>query len=285
MTSAAEPDVTSYRVTRKWRIRWPPCHGGAVQSLRWRLAGTNLGAPDLPVDQHYTGAEAERLPCAARTRGLPSLVAVSRVRIAVLSDASAPSLVLSMVPAFARAAGIAAEDEQRLAAVVGQLVSFTLDNAYPDDDLGEIEVTLEAGDGSVQVAVHDWGLPLTSAGGGFGPLPEGLAALPRDARDVLLTNLGANGKRLTASVTIRSGGDGSARWHHIEAAPRRAPTGADASDAIEVRAATPQDAEAIAQLLYESYHLSYVHADFYRPQYLMEVLASGGLLSTIAVHD
>ena len=190
-----------------------------------------------------------------------------------------------MVPAFARAAGIAAEDEQRLAAVVGQLVSFTLDNAYPDDDLGEIEVTLEAGDGSVQVAVHDWGLPLTSAGGGFGPLPEGLAALPRDARDVLLTNLGANGKRLTASVTIRSGGDGSARWHHIEAAPRRAPTGADASDAIEVRAATPQDAEAIAQLLYESYHLSYVHADFYRPQYLMEVLASGALLSTIAVHD
>src|SRR5262245_64186634 len=102
MTSAAEPDVTSYRVTRKWRIRWPPCHGGAVQSLRWRLAGTNLGAPDLPVDQHYTGAEAERLPCAARTRGLPSLVAVSRVRIAVLSDASAPSLVLSMVPALDR---------------------------------------------------------------------------------------------------------------------------------------------------------------------------------------
>jgi GNAT superfamily N-acetyltransferase len=52
-----------------------------------------------------------------------------------------------------------------------------------------------------------------------------------------------------------------------------------------VRAATPQDAEAIAQLLYENYHLSYVHADFYRPRYLMAMLASGGLLSTIAVHE
>jgi GNAT superfamily N-acetyltransferase len=46
-----------------------------------------------------------------------------------------------------------------------------------------------------------------------------------------------------------------------------------------------EDAEAIAQLLYENYHLSYVHADFYRPRYLMAALASGELLSTIAVHE
>jgi N-acetylglutamate synthase-like GNAT family acetyltransferase/anti-sigma regulatory factor (Ser/Thr protein kinase) len=210
---------------------------------------------------------------------------VSRVKVTVLSDASAPSLVLALVPAFAAAVGVQAEDERQLAAVVEQLVSFTLDNAYPDDDLGEIEVTLEAGDGSVQVGVHDWGLPLTSAGGQFGSLPEPLAALPPDAHDVLLTNLGSNGKRLTAEVTVGAGGDGGARWHHIEAVPRRAPAAVEASDAIEVRAATPQDAEAIAQLLYENYHLSYVHADFYRPRYLMATLASGGLLSTIAVHD
>jgi N-acetylglutamate synthase-like GNAT family acetyltransferase/anti-sigma regulatory factor (Ser/Thr protein kinase) len=210
---------------------------------------------------------------------------VSRVRVTVLSDASAPSLVLALIPAFAGAVGIPAEDERRLGAVVEQLVRFTLDNAYPDDDLGEIEVTLEAGDGSVHVAVHDWGLPLTSAGGEFGSLPEPLAALARDARDVLLTNLGSNGKRLTAEVTVRSGGDGPATYHHIEAVPRRAPAAVEASDPIEVRAATSEDAEAIAQLLYENYHLSYVHADFYRPRYLMATLASGGLLSTIAVHD
>jgi N-acetylglutamate synthase-like GNAT family acetyltransferase len=210
---------------------------------------------------------------------------VSRVKVTVFSDASAPSLVLAILPAFAAAVGIPADDERRLGRVVGQLVSFTLDNAYPDDDLGEIEVTLECGDGSVQVAVHDWGLPLTSAGGAYGPLPEPLAALAPDARNVLLMNLGSNGKRLAAEVTVRSGGDGHARRHHIEAAPRRAQADVESPDAIEVRSATPQDGEAIAQLLYENYHLSYVHADFYRPRYLTAALASGELLSAIAVHE
>jgi anti-sigma regulatory factor (Ser/Thr protein kinase)/N-acetylglutamate synthase-like GNAT family acetyltransferase len=207
------------------------------------------------------------------------------VKVTVLSDASAPSLVLALIPAFADALEIPADDTRRLSAVVEQLVTFTLDHAYPDDDLGEIDVTLEAGDGSVHVGVHDWGLPLTSAGGEYGSLPEPLAALAPDAGDLRLTNLGSDGKRLTAEVAVRSDGVGHAKWHHIEAVPRRAPTGRAASDAIEVRAATPQDAEAIAQLLYENYHLSYVHADFYRPRYLMAMMASGGLVSTIALHD
>ena len=210
---------------------------------------------------------------------------MSRVKVTVLSDASAPSLVLALLPAFEAAAGILAEDARRLNTVVERLVGFTLDNAYPDDDLGEIEVTLEAGEGFVQVVVHDWGLPLTSAGGDFGPLPEPLAALAPDARNVLLVNLGSDGKRLSAEVAVRSSGDGHARRHHIEAAPRRTHAGAETPDAIEVRPATREDAEAIAQLLYENYHLSYVHADFYRPRYLMAALASGELLSTIAVHE
>ena len=194
-------------------------------------------------------------------------------------------MVLALVPAFAAACGIAAEDEQRLGAVVEQLVGFTVEYAYPDNDLGEIEVTLEAGDASIRIAVHDWGLPLTSAGGEFGSLPEPLAVVASHADDVLLTNLGSNGKRLTAEVTVRAGGGVRASWHHIEGVPRRAPTSEAHSHEIEVRAATPADAEAIAQLLYENYHLSYVHPDFYRPRYLMSSLASGGLLSSIAVHD
>ena len=210
---------------------------------------------------------------------------MSRVKVSVVSDASAPALVLALIPAFAAAVGIPAEDERRLGRVVERLVSFTLDNAYPDNDLGEMDIALEAGEGSVHVAVHDWGLPLASAGGDFGPLPDALATLAPDASEVLLLNLGSNGKRLTAEVTVSSGGEVQARWHHIEAAPRRAPAAGEASDAIEVRAATSQDAEAIAQLLFENYHLSYVHADFYRPRYLKTMLESGGLLSTIAVHD
>jgi N-acetylglutamate synthase-like GNAT family acetyltransferase/anti-sigma regulatory factor (Ser/Thr protein kinase) len=209
---------------------------------------------------------------------------VSRVKATVLSDASAEPLVLALVPAFAAATEISAQDAVRLDRIVAGLVSFTLDNAYPDDDLGEIEVTLEADADLVHLTVHDWGLPLTSAGGDFGPLPEPLAALAADAQNVQLLNLGSGGKRLVAEVSVRSR-DGDARRHHLEAAPRLAPARGETADAIEVRAATPEDAEAIAQLLYENYHLSYVHTDFYRPRYLMAALASGELLSTIAVHD
>jgi N-acetylglutamate synthase-like GNAT family acetyltransferase/anti-sigma regulatory factor (Ser/Thr protein kinase) len=209
---------------------------------------------------------------------------VSRVKATVLSDASARPFVLALLPAFADATGIPAEDGRRLETVVAGLVSFTLDNAYPDDDLGEIEVTLEADADVVHVTVHDWGVPLTSAGGDFGPLPEALANLAPHARNVRLLNLGSGGKRLLAEVSVRSRGDGHARQHHLEAAPRSAQALAE-SDAIEVRAATAQDAEAISQLLYENYHLSYVHADLYRPRYLMGALEAGELLSAIAVHD
>ena len=207
------------------------------------------------------------------------------MKVTVLSDASAPSLVRALLPSFAAAAGVPTKDAQRLARVVEGLVGFTLENAYPDDDLGEIEVTLEANADLVHVTVHDWGLPLTSAGGEFGPLPEPLAALAPDAPNVTLLNFGSEGKRLAADVPVRSSGGGQPSGHHLEAAPRLAQAGAETADAVEVRAATPEDAEAIAQLLYENYHLSYVHADFYRPTYLMAALASGELLSAIAVHE
>ena len=82
-----------------------------------------------------------------------------------------------------RRAAFAAEDERRLEKVVAGLVDFTLDNAYPDDDLGEIQVKLEADADLVHVTVHDWGLPLLSAGGVFGPLPEPLAAIAQDAQE------------------------------------------------------------------------------------------------------
>jgi N-acetylglutamate synthase-like GNAT family acetyltransferase len=207
------------------------------------------------------------------------------VKLTVPSDANAPALVQAVLPAFASSASIPSEDARRLETVVDALVRFTLEMAYPDDELGEIEVTLEAAEGSVAVTVHDWGLPLTSAGGDFGPLPDALAALTPGASDVQLLNLGADGKRLVAHVPVRSSGDAELSRHHMEAAPKRAKADAETSDALLVRTASTEDAEGIAQLLYENYHLSYVHADFYRPRYLMAALASGELESTIALHE
>lgn len=207
------------------------------------------------------------------------------MRLTVLSDAAAPSIAAAVVPPFAASAGLGTEDGERLHSVLGGLLAFTLEHAYPDDDQGEVEVTLEAGSGVVRVVVHDWGLPLTSAGGDFGALPAPLAALAVEAEHVVLLNLGASGKRLAADVVVRTGGDADEARHHIEAAPRRAQGDGAEADAITVRTATPEDAEAIAQLLYENYQLSYVHGDFYRPRYLVAALESGELVSTIAVHE
>jgi N-acetylglutamate synthase-like GNAT family acetyltransferase len=210
---------------------------------------------------------------------------VSRVKVTVLSDSSAPSLVLSFLPAFAQTAGISTEDAARLQGLVEGLVRFTLEHAYPDDDLGELEVTIEAADDRVYVDVHDWGLPLTSAGGDFGPLPDGLIGLPPEAEDVQLLNLGAEGKRLTARLRVRAAAATADGRHHVEASPRRPQPAARSLQAVEVRDAAAGDAEGIAQLLYENYHLSYVHPGFYRPRHLMEEIEAGRLASTIAVHE
>jgi N-acetylglutamate synthase-like GNAT family acetyltransferase len=205
------------------------------------------------------------------------------VKVNVFSDASARSLVQGVVSGFVAAAELPADDARRLESVVAGLVGFTLDNAYPDDDLGEIHVTLEAEADVIHVSVHDWGLPMLSAGGIFGPLPEPLAAIAQEAQSVQLLNLGSGGKRLVADVPARSIGDDHARRHHLEEAPPL--TRSEVPDAIEVRAATADDAEAIAQLLYENYHLSYVHGDFYLPRFLIAGLTTGELLSAVAVHD
>jgi anti-sigma regulatory factor (Ser/Thr protein kinase)/N-acetylglutamate synthase-like GNAT family acetyltransferase len=208
---------------------------------------------------------------------------VTRVKVTVLSDASARSLVRALVAAFVAETDISADDARRLEMVVDGFVGFTLDQAYPDDDLGEIQVKLEADADVVHVTVHDWGLPMLSAGGIFGPLPDALAALEQDAEGVQLLNLGSAGKRLVADVPARSSGDDHSRRHHVEEAASLSRT--ELPDAIEVRAATADDAEAIAQLLYENYHLSYVHSDFYLPRFLIAGLTTGELVSAVAVHD
>ena len=208
---------------------------------------------------------------------------MTRVKLNVLSDAHARSLVQALVSAFASATELPEADAQRLGTVVDAFVGFTLEHAYPDDDLGEIQVKLETDEELVHVTVHDWGLPMLSAGGIFGPLPEALAAIEQDADGVQLLNLGSGGKRLVADVPAHPSGDDHARRHHVEetASPGRT----ELPDAIEVRPATAEDAEAIAQLLYENYHLSYVHADFYLPRYLIAGLTTGELVSAVAVHD
>jgi len=207
------------------------------------------------------------------------------VKVTVRSDAGATALVAGVIPPFATAAEISDAEARRLRAVVEALLRFTIEHAYPDDPWGDIEVTLEAEGGVTSIDVHDWGLPLTSAGGEAGPLPAPLASLGSETDDVRLINLGGDGKRLTAQLRTATIADPAAKpppARH-ESVPHSA--AADLRDAIQIRAAGAEDAEGIARLLYENYHLSYVHPDFYRPRFLAGELADGRLRSTIAVHE
>jgi N-acetylglutamate synthase-like GNAT family acetyltransferase/anti-sigma regulatory factor (Ser/Thr protein kinase) len=236
------------------------------------------------VSSGYPAAETRARVSVQRAGDDLGAGALSRVRVTVPSDASALPLVDSIVLAFGETSGLSADDTQALRALTEGLVRFTLEHAYPDQPWGEVEVTLDAADGLGHVDVHDWGLPLTSAGGDLGPLPPPLAALAEEAEDLRLINLGAQGKRLTGRLRLPSA-TGPAPSHHLDAAPRRVSGAADPGAIPEVREATPEDGEGIAQLLYENYQLSYVHPDFYRPRYLIAELEAKRLLSAVAVHD
>src|SRR5262249_32777469 len=161
--------------------------------------------------------------------------AVSRVTVSVLSDESAPTYVLALLPTFAAASALTAEEERRLGEVVENLVRFTLENAYPDDDLGEIEVTLEPDEGIVRVVAHDCGRALPRAGGALGPLRGPLARVASETPSLQLLHLGSDGTRLTAEVAAGSSAAGHV-GEHLADAPRHGRPRAGAPDAIEVRA-------------------------------------------------
>src|SRR5919108_2023609 len=157
--------------------------------------------------------------------------------------------LLPVVRAFGRevacAVGLSHDDGRRLADALQEVVRFVRERAYPDDPAGTIEVALEPTERGLGVAVHDWGRPVTSV---YGP-PE-LAWLGRLVEDLRLINLGGDGKRLSFVWPATLEVEGAAVSPDAAVA---VPAGE-----IAVRAAGPEDAEPIAQLLYANYALSYL---------------------------
>jgi anti-sigma regulatory factor (Ser/Thr protein kinase)/GNAT superfamily N-acetyltransferase len=200
-------------------------------------------------------------------------------RLTISSDARFRALVRAFGLEFARAGGVDEADAAPLVEALDEAVRFVCAHAYAGDPSGRIEVMLEPVEAGVHVAVHDWGRPLTSmAAPAEGP-PE-LARLGAVVGNLRLINLGAEGKRLSFVWQTA---------HAVDVAPAAtdAPAVAahDADAArIVVRDGSPEDAEPIAQLLYENYALSYVHPDFYRPRWLREELRAGRVVSAVAVH-
>jgi hypothetical protein len=207
-----------------------------------------------------------------------------RVRLTVPSEAMSRSLVEGLARQWCAALEIPAADAERVVDLTGAAVRFTLEHAYPGDPSGQIELTLDLSGLSVSVDVHDWGVPLASGGGELGALPPGLAELAAQAGDLRLLNLGGDGKRITFHVAVSHAIDTGPEAHEFETSVTRA-AGDDVRERLEIRDATPGDAETISQLLYANYHLSYGHPDFYRPRWVAEQIESGLLLSSLAALD
>jgi Acetyltransferase (GNAT) family len=207
-----------------------------------------------------------------------------RVRLTVPSETRSLPLVDAVCERFCDGLQVPHAEGRELASLVHDVVTFTLERAYPDDPSGQIEVTLDLVERAVQVDVHDWGRPVTSGGGELGALPDGLEQIRTRADNVRLINLGADGKRITFQKTLSAAVDTGPDAHDFESPP---PTtaGDDIRQRVELRNADPGDAEAISQLLYANYHLSYGHPDFYRPRWVAEELEAGRLLSSLAVLD
>jgi N-acetylglutamate synthase-like GNAT family acetyltransferase len=197
-----------------------------------------------------------------------------RASLTLSSDERLLSIVQASGREYARAIGVPEPDGERLVGALDTAVRFVCERAYPGDSAGEIEVVLEPAERGIVAAVHDWGRPLTSAEGA-----DVRVDLGPGVEQLRLINLGADGKRLTFVLRTSHRADVLAG---VADAP--APVVAAVADAIGMRAARPEDAEPIAQLLYENYALSYVHPDFYRPLWLREEIAAGRVLSAVAEH-
>jgi anti-sigma regulatory factor (Ser/Thr protein kinase) len=197
------------------------------------------------------------------------------VCLTVSSDQRLLSLVSAFGREFGGASGLPDRESARLVGALDEAVRFVLERAYPGDATGRIDIALEPAERGIRVSLHDWGRPLTSAEG-----PAELVDLGTAVEDLRLINLGGGGKRL--SFIWRT-----SRQLDVAAGVADAPppvVAATEANEITMRDGRIEDAEPIAQLLYENYALSYVHPDFYRPRWLREELLAGRVLSSVAVH-
>ena len=204
------------------------------------------------------------------------------IRLSFEASPAALQLATATATQFTTNAGLAADDAERVQRAVQIFVAFSVHQSYGDVSGGEIELNLDLVPNGVEVAVHDWGRPWRRAGGPFGPLPPELAEAGGLDRGAQMDNLADEGKLLTLQIPCTH--DANARLATAPIKPASTPKQLDhhSEDEVEVRLATPEDADAICGLLYDNYGLDYVHNEFYRPVIIAIGIERGVLASTVA---
>ena len=204
------------------------------------------------------------------------------IRLSFEASPNALQLAGATTTQFVADVGLAADDAARVQRAVQIFVAFSVHHSYKDVTGGEIELSLDLTPNGVEVAVHDWGRPWRRGGGSFGPLPSELAEAAELDPDAHLDNLADEGKLLTLRIPCTH--DANAKLATAPTKPARTPKQLDhhSEDEVEVRLATPEDADAICGLLYDNYGLDYVHNEFYRPVIIAIGIERGILASTVA---
>ncbi|MSO47118.1 MAG: hypothetical protein EXQ67_03415 [Thermoleophilia bacterium] len=184
------------------------------------------------------------------------------IRLSFEASPTALQLATATATQFATNAGLAANDAERVQRAVQIFVAFSVHQSYEDVSGGEIELSLGLVPNGVEVAVHDWGRPWRRAGGPFGPLPPELSAAAELDAGAQLDNLAEEGKLLTLQIPCTHDANAERATTFTQPAHEPKQRGQHSEDEVEIRLATPEDANAICGLLYDNYGLDYVHAEF-----------------------
>ncbi|MCW2238375.1 GNAT family N-acetyltransferase [Azospirillum canadense] len=166
-----------------------------------------------------------------------------------------------------------------LGELVSEVALHVVRTAFDPGEEGEYTAELLHRGGQIVFAIEDKGLP---AGGISTFLPSDLA------HAVAFRNLGRGGKRLEVARTL-----------HARAAEPLAPDSDEcrvegccangepprAEDEVELRLLEPADAPSLSRLMYRSYGYTYGSEFVYYPERIVEMLASGRLVSYVAVNE
>ncbi|WP_448204612.1 hypothetical protein [Azospirillum sp. sgz302134] len=157
-----------------------------------------------------------------------------------------------------------------LGALVEEVALHVVRTAFDPGEEGEYTAELLKRGGQLVVAIEDKGLP---SGGVSTFLPTALA------HSVEFRNLGRGGKRLEVARNLSAPPMEDTTEPDGDGEPPRA------EDEVVLRLLEPADAPALSRLMYRSYGYTYGSEFVYYPERIVEMLASGRLVSTVAVNE
>jgi hypothetical protein len=207
---------------------------------------------------------------------------MSAYHLAVPNTLVSVSVAEAFLHRIAASAGLSTEQIGHLAEAGALAVEYAVRFAYPEGRPDQIRLDAWVEAGSLNVTVHDNGLPI---------LPSSAPSTPeQDAFEVRLIErlrqfeeyqwrlLGYGGKELMIRTPATSdvGGD-SVKPVRSESAPT------DAAEYI-IRRLIPHDAPQVSSLVYRTYGHTYDDEDYYYPERIVAENQSGAMLSVVAAH-